>query len=113
MVRRHAVAYVCLAALFLIAVAHCTRDAVDRIDAIRHGDEYVRDPFEVIGPDGISEAMNAVDDEWGEERLMNAVRANRTAPARALIDRLMTSADAFVSRAPQHDDMTLVVVRVT
>jgi len=63
--------------------------------------------------DGISEAMNAVDDEWGEERLMNAVRANRTVPARALIDRLMTSADAFVSGAPQHDDMTLVVVRVT
>src|SRR5207245_9285423 len=31
--------------------------------------------------DGISEAMNALDEEWGEERLMNAVRANRTAPA--------------------------------
>jgi hypothetical protein len=35
----------------------------------------------------------------GEERLMNAVRPNRTAPARELIDRLMKSADAFVAGA--------------
>ena len=63
--------------------------------------------------DGISEAMNAHDDEWGEERLMNAVRAKGPIPARTLIDRLMASADAFVAGAPQHDDMTLIVVRVT
>jgi sigma-B regulation protein RsbU (phosphoserine phosphatase) len=62
--------------------------------------------------DGISEAMNTADDEWGEERLIDAVRPNRMVAARALIERLMTSADAFVAGAPQHDDMTLVVVRV-
>ncbi|PYR08313.1 MAG: hypothetical protein DMF99_19310 [Acidobacteria bacterium] len=62
--------------------------------------------------DGVSEAMNARDEEWGEERLMNAVAAHRMAPARALIDCLMTSADAFVAGAPQHDDMTLIVVRM-
>jgi sigma-B regulation protein RsbU (phosphoserine phosphatase) len=62
--------------------------------------------------DGISEAMNAAADEWGEERLMDAIRASRMLPTRVLIDRLMASADAFVSGAPQHDDMTLVIVRV-
>ena len=61
--------------------------------------------------DGVSEAMNSVDEEWGEERLKQAVRPNRSASARELIDRLMTSADAFVSGAPQHDDMTLIVIR--
>jgi serine phosphatase RsbU (regulator of sigma subunit) len=61
--------------------------------------------------DGISEAMNAADEEWGEERLMDAVRLNRAVTARALIDRLMTSADSFAAGAPQHDDMTLLVVR--
>jgi serine phosphatase RsbU (regulator of sigma subunit) len=61
--------------------------------------------------DGISEAMNAVDEEWGEERLMDAVRPNRAVTAHTLIDRLMTSADRFVAGAPQHDDMTLLVVR--
>ena len=30
--------------------------------------------------DGISEAMNAADEDWGEDRLMEAVRPNRAAP---------------------------------
>jgi phosphoserine phosphatase RsbU/P len=61
--------------------------------------------------DGISEAMNAADEEWGEERLVDAVSANRLTTARTLIDRIMIAADGFVAGAPQHDDMTLVVVR--
>ncbi|HET7220014.1 MAG TPA: SpoIIE family protein phosphatase, partial [Vicinamibacterales bacterium] len=61
--------------------------------------------------DGVSEAMNGADEEWGEERLINVVRPNRAVSARALIDQLMNSADAFVAGAPQHDDMTLLVVR--
>jgi sigma-B regulation protein RsbU (phosphoserine phosphatase) len=61
--------------------------------------------------DGISEAMNAANEEWGEDRFMAAVEPNRLTSARALIDRLMVSADAFVAGAPQHDDMTLLVVR--
>jgi len=63
--------------------------------------------------DGVSEAMNEAEDEWGEERLMDAVRPNRNAPARELINRLMKSADVFVAGASQHDDMTLVVLRMT
>jgi phosphoserine phosphatase RsbU/P len=62
--------------------------------------------------DGISEAMNAADEEWGEERLRNAVAANQGAAARALIGRLMASADEFVAGARQHDDMTLIILRV-
>ena len=61
--------------------------------------------------DGVSEAMNAADEEWGEERLMAAVWPNHAEAARTLIDRLLTAADAFVAGAPQHDDMTLLVVR--
>jgi sigma-B regulation protein RsbU (phosphoserine phosphatase) len=61
--------------------------------------------------DGISEAMNAANEEWGEDRLMAAVVPKRAMPAVALIDSLMTSADAFVAGAPQHDDMTVLVVR--
>lgn len=62
--------------------------------------------------DGISEAMNAADQEWGEEALIEAVRPNRMLPARQLIDRIMHDADTFVAGAPQHDDMTVVVIRL-
>ena len=61
--------------------------------------------------DGVSEAMNAAMDEWGEGRLMETVEPNRSASAHALIEQVMTAADAFVAGAPQHDDMTLLVVR--
>jgi sigma-B regulation protein RsbU (phosphoserine phosphatase) len=62
--------------------------------------------------DGISEAMNHADNDWGEERLMDAVRAIQEAPARAILEHVVTSADLFVAGAPQYDDMTLIVARV-
>jgi hypothetical protein len=43
--RTHALAYVGLAALFLLPVTHFARDAFDRIDAVRHAAERVREPF--------------------------------------------------------------------
>ncbi len=62
--------------------------------------------------DGISEAMNPEDEEWGEDAMIEAARACRGLVARAMIDRLMAEADAFARGAKQHDDMTLVVGRV-
>ena len=62
--------------------------------------------------DGISEAMNASDEEWGEDKMMDAARACRSRPASEMIDELVLAADAFVAGAPQHDDMTVMVVKV-
>ncbi|MBV8552083.1 MAG: SpoIIE family protein phosphatase [Acidobacteriaceae bacterium] len=62
--------------------------------------------------DGISEAMNNQDEEWGEERLIPAIAANSAQPAAEIIPSLMAEADRFVSGAPQHDDMTLVVMKL-
>jgi phosphoserine phosphatase RsbU/P len=62
--------------------------------------------------DGISEAMNHADDEWGEERLIEAARAMRGVPAKAILENIVRSADGFVAGAPQYDDMTLIVARV-
>jgi sigma-B regulation protein RsbU (phosphoserine phosphatase) len=63
--------------------------------------------------DGVSEAIDAADIEWGESGLIEAVRSSGTSDVRELIARIMTAADAFVAGAAQYDDMTLVVVRVT
>jgi sigma-B regulation protein RsbU (phosphoserine phosphatase) len=66
----------------------------------------------VMFTDGISEAMNAADEEWGEEALAEATRESRGRPAAEAIARIMEAADRFAAGAPQHDDMTLVVMRV-
>lgn len=63
--------------------------------------------------DGISEAMNREDEEWGEERLIPAVATYADRSAAEIIPSLMAEADRFVSGAPQHDDMTLVVVKMS
>jgi sigma-B regulation protein RsbU (phosphoserine phosphatase) len=65
----------------------------------------------VIFTDGISEAMNPALEEWGEERLIATVRAAQGCDASEIIARIMHAADQFAAGAPQHDDMTLIVLR--
>jgi phosphoserine phosphatase RsbU/P len=67
----------------------------------------------VLFTDGISESMNANDDEWGEEALIETVQKKcKGFNASQILDRLMQEAEAFAAGAPQHDDMTVVVLRV-
>jgi phosphoserine phosphatase RsbU/P len=61
--------------------------------------------------DGISEAMNLDDEEWGEDRLIDAVRNCRFSSAQQLLESIFDAATKYAGTAPQHDDMTLVVVR--
>lgn len=61
--------------------------------------------------DGISEAMNQQEEEWGEGCLEQAVEeCGRLSPSET-IQYLMQAADEFVAGAKQHDDMTLVVLQ--
>ncbi len=64
--------------------------------------------------DGVSEAMNQNDDEWGEERLEQTIRACAAASlgVSETMRRVLSAADTFAAGAKQHDDMTLVVMRV-
>lgn len=62
--------------------------------------------------DGISEAMNPQDEEWGVENLVRCVQGYGDLSARDLIQRIMCDADAFAAGAKQHDDMTIVVAKI-
>jgi len=62
--------------------------------------------------DGISEAMNPMDEEWGEERLIETAKGCDGMSAADTLARLVQRADEFAAGAPQHDDMTVIVVRV-
>src|SRR5271167_4759070 len=66
----------------------------------------------VIYTDGFSEAMNPQLEEWGEERLIEAIKACKGLSAKETITRIIQSADAYAAGAPQSDDMTLVILRV-
>lgn len=62
--------------------------------------------------DGISEAMNERDEEWGEDALFAAAQACAAKSARDMIQEIFRAAGAFVDAAEQHDGMTLLIVKI-
>jgi sigma-B regulation protein RsbU (phosphoserine phosphatase) len=62
--------------------------------------------------DGISEAMTAEDEEWGEDRMLEAVPRRATASAAEVLEEIFRAADVFTAGAEQHDDMTLLVMKL-
>jgi sigma-B regulation protein RsbU (phosphoserine phosphatase) len=56
--------------------------------------------------------MNGDDEEWGEERLIDFAKTCYGLTAAEAMSRIMAAAQAFAAGAPQHDDMTVVVLRV-
>src|SRR5260370_41511365 len=62
--------------------------------------------------DGITEAMNAADDCFGETRLAQIVEKHAHLPSDQLRERVLREIEAFVGDAPQHDDMTMILLKV-
>ncbi|MCP5120416.1 MAG: SpoIIE family protein phosphatase [bacterium] len=67
----------------------------------------------VIYSDGVSEAADPDENEFGEERLIELIREHRQQSPQELIDTIITKVEEFASGAPAADDFTLVVVRRT
>lgn len=66
----------------------------------------------VLFTDGVSEAMNSREEEWGEASLIAAVKDSERRDPTDIVESVFRSADAFAGETPQHDDMTIVVVAV-
>ena len=62
--------------------------------------------------DGLSEAMNAEGDCFGDNRLGSLVEEHGDLPFDELRERILRDIGAFVGSAPQQDDMTMLLVRV-
>jgi len=73
---------------------------------LRPGDLYV------FFTDGISEAMNAHDDCFGENRLGQLCESHAHLPSDELRERVLREISTFVGDAPQHDDMTMILLKV-
>ncbi|MEE8587592.1 MAG: SpoIIE family protein phosphatase [Acidobacteriota bacterium] len=66
----------------------------------------------VLFTDGISEAMNASEEEFGEERLSRLVQQNLDLPLRDMTSLILQEIDRFADNAALRDDLTLIVARV-
>ncbi len=61
--------------------------------------------------DGIPEAWNADDEDYGDERLRDLLASLRGRPAGEVRDAVLADVKAFVGEAPTSDDVTLVLLR--
>ncbi|MFZ0759949.1 MAG: PP2C family protein-serine/threonine phosphatase, partial [Candidatus Sulfotelmatobacter sp.] len=65
----------------------------------------------IIFTDGLVEAENASQEEYGEARLLSAVGAAATTAPGEMLKRLMAELDLFVGSTPQHDDITCLLIK--
>src|SRR5206468_4466700 len=59
----------------------------------------------------VYEYRNAANEQFGEERVEEIVRAHHAATMAELSSRLIESVQAFANGAPQEDDITMVLVK--
>jgi sigma-B regulation protein RsbU (phosphoserine phosphatase) len=66
----------------------------------------------VFYTDGISEAMNPQSDLFGDARLGGLVEEHGHLETGELRERILREIEAFVDGADQHDDMTMILIKV-
>ena len=64
----------------------------------------------VIFTDGVIEAVNDRDQEYGEHRLLGVLNRGIHDPPAKLLSRMMVDLDFFVGATPQHDDITCMLL---
>jgi len=65
----------------------------------------------VIFSDGVTEAMNAAEEEFGEQKLIDLIIKNRHESPENLIDIIINNVKIFTSGQAQSDDITVVIVK--
>ena len=66
----------------------------------------------IIFTDGVVEAQNAKEEEYGEARLLELLKEPLEESSADLLKRLMASLESFVGGAARYDDTTVLILRI-
>ena len=66
----------------------------------------------VLYTDGITEAMNSKEEEFGLDNLLNAIRTSSNLTADEIVNNISQRISRFTGNIPQHDDLTLIVMKM-
>ena len=64
----------------------------------------------IVYTDGVSEAVNWSNEQFGEERLKEAAERHASSSAPELLQSIREEVSSFTAGAPQNDDLTLLVL---
>lgn len=79
----------------------------ERDISLREGD------IVVLYTDGVTEAINDKEEQFGQQRLIQLIEEGHNLPAQELIERIQREVTAFSGAQPQFDDVTLMILKVT
>ena len=71
-----------------------------------------KDDVYVFYTDGVNEAMDSNGNEFGEERLHRTILQNRNLPVKDMLERIYKEVYKFAGKKGQHDDMSMIIVRI-
>lgn len=66
----------------------------------------------LFATDGLTEAQNDSEEEFGIDRLIAVCEKNKNEPPETLLERVFLAVDAFAAGVPQHDDMTAAALKL-
>ncbi len=62
--------------------------------------------------DGVTEAINEKEEQFGQQRLLETIEANRTLSAKEIVHKIQEAVADFSGDQPQFDDITLMIIKV-
>jgi sigma-B regulation protein RsbU (phosphoserine phosphatase) len=62
--------------------------------------------------DGVSEARNRKKEEYGIETLQKKLQQLKASPTKEILDKTIVDLNRFMGKADQHDDITLLIVKI-
>lgn len=83
----------------------------DRVQYQQHCLDIEPGDILLIFSDGISEALSPNDEEYGEKRLIETVQQLKKCSAHEILEAALKDIHQFMDTAPQHDDITLMVLK--
>jgi sigma-B regulation protein RsbU (phosphoserine phosphatase) len=88
--------------------------AAEKFDELLEEDQIALTNGDVIVlyTDGITEAMNAANDLFGDHRLSRIIEEHGHLESGELRERILREIEAFVGGADQHDDMTMILMKI-
>lgn len=98
--------------LVLLRARGIALGAMEEIELDERTLELSRGDVVVFYTDGVTEAVDPQDQQFGEERLLALLKEHHQLPAAELVERLKGAVVAFCGEAPQFDDITLMVLKV-
>ena len=75
--------------------------------------EFVLNPGDLVAlfSDGVTEAQDEDENEFGEERTASFIRPIASEPSEEIVAKVFDEIDRFAGAAPQYDDITLMVIK--